>query len=99
MHETAEHEATLRLPVGGLTRSELRAALRLGGVLLNAHAETLLEHAAFDTRDPQEITIVECDVGDLELPTGATRPEVFAAACAHGLSLCPPDTGPYLRSR
>lgn len=87
----------MRLQVGGLTRSELTLALATAGVLLNAHAHTLLEHAAFDLRDAEEITMVERSVGDLGLGAGGTLPEVFAAARAQGLALCPPDTGPYLR--
>lgn len=71
--------------------------LKSSGVLLNAHAETLLDHAAFELRRAEEVSIVERDVGDLDLPTGGTLPEVFEAARQHGLGLCPPDTGPYLR--
>lgn len=87
----------LRLQVGGLTRAELRAALRSGGVLLNAYAETLLDHAIFDLRDREEISVVQCALADLHLSTGATLPEVFSAAQSHGFELAPPDTGPYLR--
>ena len=83
--------------VGGLTRTELRTALRAGDVLLNAHAETLLDHAVFDPRDPEEIRLVVRDVGGLGFAEGATLPDVYAAARALGLSLCPADTGPYLR--
>jgi hypothetical protein len=71
--------------------------LRDRGVMLNAYAETLLEHAAFELRDPEEVAIVTRTVGGLGLGTGATLPEVFAAAREHGLRLTPPDTGPYLR--
>jgi hypothetical protein len=94
---SVEPGGDVRLQVGGLSRSELRTALETGGVLLNAHAHTLLEHAVFDLRDAEEITIVERSVGDLGLGAGATLPEVFAAARAQGLALCPPDAGPYLR--
>ncbi|MCI0155411.1 hypothetical protein KNO15_01710 [Leifsonia shinshuensis] len=85
------------MQVGGLTRAELRTALRAGGVLLNTHAETLLDHPVFDLRDPEEVRIVERGVADLGLVDGATLPEVYAGAHARGLSLCPPDAGPYLR--
>lgn len=80
-----------------MTRDELRTALRVHGVLLNAHAETLLDHVVFSPRDPEEITVVERGPGDLGLSTGATLLELFQAAREHGLALCPPDTGPYLR--
>jgi len=85
------------LCVGGVSRTDLRAALRSHGVLLNAHAETLLDHEAFDLRDPVELTVVERGVGELGLGDGGTLQEVYAAAREQGLSLCPPDTGPYLR--
>ena len=87
----------LRLQVGGLTPDELRTALRVHGILLNTHAETLLGHRVFDPRDREEISIVEREAGDLGLSTGATLPEIFQAAQEQGLALCPPDTGPYLR--
>ncbi|WP_431279239.1 hypothetical protein [Leifsonia poae] len=98
MEQTDGHvTGALRLQVGGSTRSELRSALDSRGVQLNAHAETLLDHAAFERRDREEINIVERAVGDFNLSNGATLSEVFAAAREHGLALCPPDTGPYLR--
>ncbi|WP_374010554.1 hypothetical protein [Leifsonia sp. LS-T14] len=87
----------LHLQVGDRARSELRAALRSAEVLLNAHAETLLDHEAFERRSPEEVRIVECSVGDLGLDGGAPLPDVFAAAREHGLALCPADTAPYLR--
>jgi len=88
-----------RVEVGGLTRAEVRAALDARGVLLNAHAETLLDHAVFDRRHREEISIVERTVDELALGAeeGPTLAEIFAAARAQGLTLCPPDAGPYLR--
>lgn len=95
---TADGEGTpsLRLRVGGSTRDQLRGALAASGVLLNAHAETLLDQSFFDLRAPEELLIVERSVGDLGLDE-PTLTDVFAAAADHGLALCPPDTGPYLR--
>ncbi|MEY9850502.1 hypothetical protein ABH923_000180 [Leifsonia sp. EB41] len=87
----------ITLTVGGASRTDLRTALRSHGVLLNAHAETLLDHEAFDARDTVELTIVERSVGELGLGDGGNLPQVFAAAREQGLWLCPPDTGPYLR--
>ncbi|MEY9953668.1 hypothetical protein [Leifsonia sp. EB34] len=90
-------ELNLRLTVGGATRSGLREALESRGVQLNTYAETLLDHPVFDLRDPVELSVVERDLDELGLGDGGTLPEVFAAARELGLSLCPPDTGPYLR--
>ena len=67
------------------------------GVQLNAHASTLLDHPVFDRRDSEEIHLVEVSVASIGLRAGGTLTEVFVAAQEHGLSLCPPDTGPYLR--
>ncbi|SEH83849.1 hypothetical protein SAMN04515692_10522 [Leifsonia sp. CL147] len=89
--------AALRLSVGGLDREGLRSGLSTQGVLLNAFAELLLDHAVFDVREPEDIRVVQCTVGELGLGGGATLPEVFASAQGQGLALCPPDTGPYLR--
>ncbi len=97
MKQPTGNEETLRLQVGGLTRVELRATLRSRGVLLNAHAVTLLDHPVFDLRNREEISIVERNVADLDLREGGTLPEVFAAARERRLAVCPPDTGPYLR--
>lgn len=93
----SEPREPLRLTVGGLSRDDLRAALQSGGVLLNAHAETLLAHPVFDGREPEELSLVERDLRALGLHDGATLPEVYAAAEGGGLALCPPDTAPYLR--
>ncbi|WP_287903881.1 hypothetical protein [Arthrobacter sp.] len=88
---------TLRLRVGGLDPACLRAALTARGVLLNAHAETLLDHPAFSARLPEEIIVVQKSVEALGFAAGATLPRVFAVARRRGLGLCPPDAGPYLR--
>ncbi|MFB2585856.1 hypothetical protein [Herbiconiux liukaitaii] len=87
----------VELEVGGMSRRQLLAALQSRGVLLNAHAETLLAHPVFDQRSGEPIRVVERMVADLGFAGGATLPEIFSASVDQGLSLCPPDTGPYLR--
>lgn len=87
----------IHLQVGGSTRAALLQALRANDVSLNAHAETLLDHAVFDDDVSREITVIERTVGDLGLTHGATLPQIFAAARERGLELCPATTGPYLR--
>lgn len=93
----SDETSVRRLRVGGLTRAQLRTRLREHGVLLNAHAEALLDQPIFDARDGEEISVIERSVGDLDRSTGAVLLEVFAAAADQGLALCPPDTAPYLR--
>jgi hypothetical protein len=96
MAETA-HGERLEIAVGGLSRTELMSRLNSRGVLLNAHAETLLEDAVFDQRAIRAIEVTERTVADLGLPDGVTLPQILERAQQRGLLLCPADTGPYLR--
>lgn len=83
--------------VDGRTRSEIKHMLTGGGVLLNAHAETLLAHPAFDASEARILRIVERTVADLGFELGATHAQVFAALSERGLEACPVVTGPFLR--
>lgn len=87
----------LQIPVGGLARAELRSALASRSVLLNAHAETLLDAGVFDRQDTRLIAVTERTVADLGRPHGASLSEILKLGQEQGLMLCPPDTGPYLR--
>lgn len=86
--------------VGGLTRSDLESALVEAGVRFNASAETLLADPLFESAEAETaatVEIVECTIGQLGLASGATLPQVLAAAREQGLMPCAPFTGPYLR--
>ncbi|MET4097433.1 hypothetical protein [Arthrobacter sp. UYCu712] len=83
--------------VGGQSRTEVVRSLRDAGVQLNAHAETLLAHPAFDEPADRTLRIVERTVEQLGLLEGAVQSQVFATARSQGLELCPLVTGPYLR--
>lgn len=87
----------LEVAVGGLSGPELASRLAARGILLNAHAVTLLENAVFDEREVEAVVLAERTVAELGLVDGATLPEIFGAARAQGLGLCPADTAPYLR--
>ena len=91
------HAEQLEIAVGGLTRAALRSRLNSRCVLLNAHAETLLEDAVFDERAIRAIVVTQRTVADLGLPDGVTLPQILDGAQQQGLLLCPADTGPYLR--
>lgn len=92
------HDAQpVSVKVGGLSRDDLRQALDSAGVRLNDHAETLLDSGACDEAASQHVTLVERSVADLGFARGATLPQIFAAASAQGLGLCPLATAPYLR--
>lgn len=92
-----ERSADAVIRVGGQSRTELRRSLRDAGVRLNAHAETLLAHPAFDDPGERTLRVVERTVEDLGLVGGAVQSRVFAAARGLGLELCPLVAGPYLR--
>ena len=90
--------ARIELLVGGLSREALATKLSTHGILRNSHAETLLAEAAFDDASvAQNLVLVERTVAELGLVDGATLPQIFDAARAAGLLLCPANTGPYLR--
>lgn len=85
-----------RVVIGGLSRAQLRDQLRASGVGLNAHAETLLDDVPL-TAERAETALVAATVAHLGHAEGATLPQIFEAAHELGWSLCPPDTGAYLR--
>jgi len=87
----------LEVSVGGLSRDELRSALTSRGVLVNVHAETLLDSEAFDREDIRPIAVTERTVAELGRPDGAVLSEILELGRQEGLLLCPADTGPYLR--
>lgn len=88
----------LNVTIGGLSREALMAELVAAGVRLNVHAETLLAHAALDRpTSAQVVSVTERSVSDLGLLQGGSLSAIILAAEAHGLTPCPPATGPYLR--
>lgn len=87
----------LSVRVGGLSRPDLKQALALAGVQLNAHAETLLEDAAFDHTEAETIEIVQCTVSELGLTRGGSLPRILVTARGRGFLPCPPVAGPYVR--
>jgi hypothetical protein len=87
----------LQMWVGGLSLRQLMSSLSSRGVLLNVHAETLLEDVVFDEQPCRPVVVTERTVAELGLPNGATLAQIFEAAQQQGLLLCPLDTAPYLR--
>ncbi len=83
--------------VGSLPRHRLLDSLRVGGIHLNHAALMLLDDAVFEVPQLESVTVVERSVKELGLSAGAVLPQIFEAAQEHGLQLCPPTTGPYLR--
>ena len=62
--------ARQEISIGGLSRAELVSRLRSQGVLLNAHAETLIDEADFDKQAIRVIAVTVCTVGALGRPDG-----------------------------
>jgi hypothetical protein len=87
----------LVVQVGGQSRIEIVQSPHDAGIHLNAHAETLLAHPAFDTPESRTLRIVARTVEQLGLKNGGVQSQVFAAARHCGLELRPLVTGPYLR--
>jgi hypothetical protein len=87
----------MEISVGGLSRSTLLSSLSARGILLNAHAETLIDDDAFDSAIPRQVMVTERSVTDLGLVDGATLPQILEAARQQGLLPCPVDAAPYLR--
>lgn len=87
----------LEVRVGGLSRHELMSSLSSHGVLLNGHAETLIDDLVFDAQASRPVVVTERTVAELGLSTGETLSQIFEAAQQQGLLLCPADTAPYLR--
>lgn len=83
--------------IGGQSRTEIVQSLNDAGVQLNAHAQTLLAHPAFDAPAGRAVRIVERTVEQLGFEHGGVQSQIFAAARTQGLELCPLATGPYLR--
>ena len=87
----------LEVSVGGLSRRQLMNSLSSHGILVNGHAETLIEDVIFDDQASRPVVVTERTVAELGLPCGATLTQIFDVAQQQGLSLCPVDTAPYLR--
>lgn len=87
----------LEVTIGGLSRVDLRTALRTRSILLNAYAEILLDSHLFDDHDARVIAVIERTVADLGHARGASLTDILEAGQSQGLLLCPADTGPYLR--
>lgn len=89
---------TKTIEVGGLSKDDLIQKLQQSSISLNQYGEKLLFDDRFTTTETiYSVEIIELSVRDLGFPNGATLPEIFKQANEHGLQLCPPELGPYLR--
>ena len=84
--------------IGGRTGVELLADLKLGGIKLNGHAQTLLKSSRFQTAaTPHRLTVVIVNVRDLGLPQGAGIRAIHTRAIERRLCLCPMEVAPHFR--
>src|SRR5687767_15563988 len=84
--------------IGGLSRSELLAALREQDVQLNQFAEALFQDPRFTVlRERHVIEIAAVSVAELGFGEGATHGQLIARALEWGLVECPLELGPHLR--
>ncbi len=84
--------------MGGLTGSQLAAALSRARVELNQYARELLASDALKRADaPYMCRTVDVSVGELGLLGGATIDALYDRALSVGLQLCPLSLGPHLR--
>ena len=60
----------LEVWVGGLSRRQLTSCLSSRGILVNGHAETLLEDVVFHDSAPRPVVATERMVAELGLPIG-----------------------------
>lgn len=75
----------------------LREALEAAKFRIGDWASDLLNQKTFTiASEERELELVQVTVAELGFPEGATRKEIYEAALAAGLNLCPPEVGPQL---
>ncbi len=86
------------LCIGGVTKAELLARLRLKGVSLNDYARTLFADSAFTTSSEVRcVRVVQVSLAEIGLPDGGRFDEILIEAARLGLEPCPLEVGPHLR--
>lgn len=84
--------------VGRLSKPDLLKEFERHSIKLNEYGKQLFVDAPFDRSEfPQVITTVELQARHLGFPHGAKWADIVGAAGERGLTLCPIETGPYLR--
>ena len=92
------HAVARTVRLGGMSKSELLAALQSNGIQLNEYGRSLFANSKFTTSPAiSRIATVEISVADLGYGEGATMAQIHERAAELGLSLCPLELGPHLR--
>jgi hypothetical protein len=86
--------------IGGVDKPGLLHSLRRHGVQLNRAADALFQHPHFTTLgQPHLVDIASLSVAALGFSEGATYRQVTARAIEAGLTECPLELGPHLRTQ
>lgn len=86
----------VRVPIRGLDRVGVIAALDAKGVQRNTHAETLLASLDFDALPVGVLTVTERTVADLGFDDGATLSQILAAAQEQRLQPAQIEAAPFI---
>lgn len=99
VNEQLWHSGIVRtIETGGLSKADLVDKLQEKNVFLNGLGkQLLLDERMKVSKEVYLLKTVELTVGDLGFVEGAVLPDIYARAIENGLSLCPVETGPYLR--
>lgn len=89
---------TRMIKAGGLKKADLIDKLAEENIGLNELGkQLLLDERMSVSEESYLLKSVELTVGDLGLMQGSILPDIYDRAIKNGLSLCPIETGPYLR--
>ncbi|MER2295758.1 MAG: hypothetical protein ABS913_10645 [Desemzia incerta] len=99
VNEQLWHSGIVRtIEAGGLSKADLIDKLQEKNVFLNdLGKQLLLDERMSVSKEVYLLKTIELTVGDLGFIEGAVLPDIYARSIENGLSLCPVETGPYLR--
>jgi hypothetical protein len=86
------------IQVGGMTKDELLREFQKHAISMNEYGTTVFDDPVWEpSESAYNLPTVEVTARQLGFPGGAITAEIFARADRLGLSLCPVETGPFLR--
>jgi hypothetical protein len=93
-----DHESTIHLNIGGISKQGLRHLLTEASVAMNAYAELLFDAPEFTlSNERYAIELTTVSLAELGLHSGASLPGIFDRAQSLGYRLCPLEVAPHLR--
>lgn len=81
----------------GLSKAELLKKLDDSKIALNDYARMIFDSSEFDTAQNCPVTIIECSLSDIGLPSGGNFESIRNAIELVNLSYCPVGLAPYVR--